>query len=102
MKIKRIKQLRVNAYTFDVKWAKETGNSRTSYNEHLIEIGTKDCTEDEIFMFICHELFELCAIEMHVHLNRPDCTTDYIFVFDHRQHDTLNNMFAGLLMQFIV
>ncbi len=102
MKIKRIKKLKVNSYNFDVMWDKGLNCAGSvSYRNHKIIIGVKHGVEAEIFETICHELMELCAMEMHVHYRRPDCDTDFIFVYDHRQHDTMINMFAGLLTQFI-
>jgi len=102
MKIKRIKKLKVNSYHFDVVWDKELRNGGSvSYSRHEIVIGVKSGAESEVFEVICHELMELCAMEMHVHYRRPDCNDDFIFVYDHRQHDTMMNMFAGLLSQFI-
>ncbi len=101
MKIKRIKSLKVNSYYFNVVWDKEKEGGFISYKEQLIKIGVKDSPEGEVFDILCHELMEICAMEMHVRFQRPDCATDYIFVYDHRQHDTMINMFAGLVSQFI-
>lgn len=106
MKIKRIKKLKVNSYDFDVIWDKAThcGVGHVMYSKREILIGIKEYKEKykgQVFENVCHELMELCAMEMHVHFRRPDCDTDFIFVYDHRQHDTMINMFAGLLSQFI-
>jgi len=102
MKLKRIKTLKVNSYTFKVIWNKShNGGSFKWVPESIIDIGIKDISEDTIFMIICHELMEICTVEMNVRMQRPDCDTDYIFVYDHRQYDTMMMMFAGLLSQFI-
>lgn len=101
MKIKRIKRLKVNSYTFDVKWDSSTHEGGLDFNTLQIMIGTDYNTEEGIFNVICHELWEIAAIEMNVRLDRPDCIGDYIFVYDHRQHSTMSNMFAGLVSQFI-
>jgi hypothetical protein len=103
MKLKRIKSIKINCFTFRVKWTNKHGWGSFFYlNEGgFIEIGTKGRSDNEIFMIVCHELMEICAVEMSVRLNRPDCTTDYLFVYDHRQYETMINMFSGLLSEFI-
>ena len=101
MKIKRIKKLKVNCYVFDVKWNPKHNGGSVEYADKIIEIGVDNGLDNEIFMVICHEIWEICAIEMHCHFTRPDIEDDYIFMYDHRQHDTMVNMFAGLISQFI-
>lgn len=100
MKIKRIKKIKVNSREFDIIWDKSHDGGWFDYGEKKIEIGTKQA-DNSVFMVICHELMEICAIEMFVRFRRPDVDSDYIFVYDHRQHTTMIDMFAGLLSQFI-
>ena len=99
MKIKRIKKLKVNSVSFDIIWDPKIYGGSFSYGTYIIRIGVKD--KQEIFETICHELMEIVACEMRVRLSRPDCDTDYVFVYDHRQHTTMIGMFSGLLSQFI-
>ena len=101
MRIKRIKSIKINSYVFRVKWDKESNGAAFHYGSREIEIGTKNRTNDELLMLITHELMEICAVEMNVRLIRPDVDSDYIFVYDHRQHETMTNMFSGALSQFI-
>ncbi len=102
MKIKRIKVLKIACYDFDVIWNPKHNGARLNFSEHSIEIGTRGRDDCEIFMLICHELMELVAVISNVRMERPDCYTDYIFVYDHRQHDTMMILFAGALREFIV
>lgn len=101
MKIKRLKKLKVNCTTFDIIWDKEKFGACFDYSTPKMMVGTKGSTDDIIFLCLCHELLEICAVEMHVRFYRPDINDDYIFVYDHRQHDTMVNMFSGLISQFI-
>ena len=102
MKIRRIKKLKVNSTEFQVKWNKSHGGASFNYRDRKLEIGTNDDNAAYIFMLLCHELWEIVACEMRVRLCRPDCDSDYIFVYDHRQHETMAEMFSALLSQFIV
>ena len=103
MEIKRIQKLQVNSFNFKIVWDNSTRNCSVSYLDMIISIGVKCPDTLEIFGNLCHELWEVVAIEAHVRLQRPDCSFggDFIFVYDHRQHDVMANMFAGLLSQFI-
>ena len=101
MKVKRKKKIKINSFPFDIKWDSNKKGATFSYPEKLISIGTQDQTEEEIFMFVSHELMEICTIEMHCRFRRPDVGDDYIFVLDHRQYETLINMFCGLISQFV-
>jgi len=101
MKLRRIKSLKVNCYQFKILWNKTHDGGSFNYQKQEIEIGVECGNDNEILMVICHELMEICAVEMNVRLRKPDCSDDYIFVYDHRQHETMMNMFSGLLSQFI-
>ena len=101
MKIKRIKKLKVNSEEFDVVWDKTHSGGSFCYDKMIINIGIKHSKDSYIFMLICHELMEICAIEMQVRYSRPDCDSDYLFSYDHRQHTTMIDMFSSLVSQFI-
>lgn len=101
MKIKKLKRVKINCFDFEVTWDKSHNGGSFSYYPPELEIGTKGNQTNEIFMVICHEIMEICAVEMNVRLARPDCTTDYLFVYDHRQHETMINMFSGIIDKFI-
>ena len=101
MKIKRIKSIKVNSDRFKVKWNNSYRGGSFCYSALEIEIGTKGKNDEQIFMIICHELMEIVALEMNVRLRRPDCDSDYMFVYDHRQHETMMNMFSSLVSEFI-
>ena len=101
MKIKRIKSIKINSYRFKVRWHKDRGDGSFSYRDRIIDIGTRGENDDTIFMLICHELMEIVALEVNVRFDRADCSSDYLFMYDHRQHETMMNMFAGLVSEFI-
>jgi len=101
LKIKRIKNLKVDCYIFNVEWDKTHSGASFDYQKNNINIGVKNLSDNEILMLICHELMEIVAIQMRVRMQRPDVHDDYIFVYDHRQHDTMMCMFAGLLAEFL-
>lgn len=101
MRVKRLKSIKINSYTFSIKWDKKENGGWFSYHDYKIVIGIEGNNEDVIFMILCHELMEICAIEMNVRLRRPDCNDDFIFVYDHRQFDTMSNMFSALIALFI-
>ena len=82
-------------------WDKKTSGASFSYDDRKIIVGTQDHSESEIFMILCHELMEICAVELNVRFRRPDVMDDYLFVYDHRQHDTMMCMFSGLIQQFL-
>ncbi len=99
MKIKHIKNLRVSNLTFKVIWDKDRGGGGFDFVEQELTIGTK--YPNEVFGILNHELMEMCAANMYVRHPRGDCNGDFIFVFDHRQFDTMMDTFTGLLQQFI-
>ena len=101
MKIKRLKKIRVNSYIFNIEWDKEFGGAEFYYQTRVLKIGTKDASEAIILERLCHELWEVCAIELNIRYARTDCDGDYLFNYDHRQHTTMSEMFAGLLAQFL-
>jgi len=101
MKIKRIKSLQINAYTFKIVWDNSFSGGSFDYIAREIIIGTKQADDTLLLAILCHELLEITATEMNVRLSRPDCNSDYIFVYDHRQHSTMSEMFVGLLLQFL-
>ena len=101
MKIKRLKKIKINSFTFAIKWTNKHDGGSFDYSKREIEIGTRGNHEDTILQVLTHELFEICALDVGVRYNRRDVSDDYYFVYDHRQHDLIMNMFSGLLAKFI-
>lgn len=91
----------MNHKTYTIKWNPKHNGATFDQGKSLIEIGTKTNCNSYLFMLLCHELWEVVATEMNVQFQRPDVEDDYIFMYDHRQHDTMCCMFSGLLEQFI-
>jgi hypothetical protein len=87
---------------FDVEWDKSHNGAWFSYHDKKINIGTEIDCDTFILENIMHEVFEIVSHEMRVRLRRPDCDSDYIFVFDHRQHTTIQSMMAGIISKFIM
>ena len=101
VKIKRIKSIYINARLFTVTWDNTTVGGCFSYKDNSVSFGTKRADEGRLFESICHELWEVAAIECNTRLDRPDVNDDCIFVYDHRQHHTMTAMFSGWLRQFL-
>ena len=101
MKLNKKKKLKVNSYEFKVIWDKKATGGWFDYQKLEIGIGCKDGDEREQFMILLHELEELATTELGVRFPRPDCDGDFIFCYDHRQHDLKSNMVAGWLMEFL-
>jgi len=101
MKVKRLKQIKINCRTFTIDWTKEHSGGSFDYTDRKIKIGLKHNEESEIFEVLCHELMEIVFTDLYVRLSRPDCDRDYIFVFDHRQFGNAIATFSGLINQFI-
>ena len=102
MKIKRLKKIRIGIQTFKIIWGKDYNGGCFSYLDHTLKIGVNASLQDlQIFGILCHEVLEICAIEMGVRLDRPDSDSDYIFVFDHRQFNTMMEIYTGIIYQFI-
>lgn len=101
MKIKKLKKIKILAHEFKINWSKEHNGGWFDFGKMTIEIGIQDKDDGHTFMVLCHELMEICAVEMGVRLNRPDCTTDFIFVYDHRQFETKMSLFSSLITQFL-
>lgn len=102
MKIKRLKKLRVNSNIFNVTWKKQYYGASFNYFQKQLVIGIGDNKNEEmIFELLTHELMELAAVILAVRLDRPDVDSDYIFVLDHRQFDTLVQVYSGLVLQFL-
>ena len=102
MKIRKIKKLKVNSTTFTVVWNKSHNGGIVDYATKIIEIGTNGNSTERILEVICHELFEVCALEAYVRFDRMDVDSDYLFVFDHRQYTSMMSMFSSLVSQFIL
>lgn len=99
MKIKRLKKIRINGTIFKIKWDDTVFGGSFDYIDRSIVVGVK--CRHLIKETLIHELMEIAAVELGVRFTRPDNDYEYVFMYDHRQHDTMCSMVAGLLDQFI-
>lgn len=102
MKIKRLRKITINSSDFKIIWSKEHDGGSFHWGKREIEIGVRGGHDESIFMVLCHELQEMVAEDLSIRMQRPDCREDYIFVYDHRQYETLMNVFSSLIRKFIV
>ena len=102
MKLKKLKKIKINTVVFDIKWDKKSHDGSFLFGTDVaeIEIGCAG-TDVEAFNILCHEIFEIVAIMNWVRYRRPDCESDYLFSYDHRQHAAMMDIFAGIISEFI-
>jgi hypothetical protein len=99
-KIKRFKKLRLGSYIFDVKYDSHGGGC-FSFGEKTLTLGINKLDFAGALRVLTHELMEMSIVEMNCRMQRPDVTTDFIFVMDHRQFETAACLCSGMLAQFL-
>lgn len=99
MRIKRLRKIRIGSIDFKINWHKAYDGGSFSFLDAEINIGTR--FPHLIFETVVHEITEVVLAGMHVRHLRSDCDTDYIFVYDHRQHTSACASIAGLIEQFM-
>ena len=100
MEIKRIEKFYSQTVEWDVRWMPRSRGGGFDWDKGVLKIGCQGAPK-EVFDVILHELVELVALELHIRYDRPDCDTDYLFVYDHRQHTMMCTVLAGYLAQFL-
>jgi len=103
MKLKFPKKIQIDDVIWNIKYDKKEAGGSFNYDKHLLKIGTKLYKEQPIrtFVVIIHELKEIIQVQQTTRFLRDDCDSDYIFVYDHRQHTDFCYRLAGLLNNFI-
>ena len=101
MKIKKLKKILIGDTIFKIKWDPNTSGGSFNYSKKLITIGTKPGNIHALAVLI-HEFKEIIQVEQTTRLDRHDCDSEYIFVYNHAQHTDLCSRLAGLLSQFII
>lgn len=101
MKIKRIKKLKIGTTEFKINWINKFGGAGFDYNKREMYFCIKNRTDLEIWGYIMHEIMEAVYLLYRVRHDRPDVEDDYLFSFDHKQHDTISEAVAALTAEFL-
>lgn len=103
MKLKFPKKIQIDEIIFTVKYDPKSGGGSFNHVKNIIEIGTKYYPEQPtiVLAIIIHELKEIIHANQATRFDRPDVDSDYLFIYDHRQHTDLCYRLAGLLNNFI-
>jgi hypothetical protein len=103
MKFKFPKKIVVGDVVWKIKYNKTNAGGSFEYDNHTLTIGTKYSQKNptRTLNSIIHELKEIIQVENDTRLERGNNISDYVFVYDHRDHTDICRRLAGLLDEFI-
>ena len=103
MKLKFPKQITIGSYTFNVLQDKKYAGASFDFVERKIKIGTKHLENDPLSVLglINHEIMEICFVIMACRYDDPSVTDNYKFFADHKQFETIVELFSEAISKFI-
>jgi hypothetical protein len=100
MKLKKLKKIQIGDIDWDIVWDKESSGGQFNYQEKKIEIGT-EIGDIRTFGCLLHELKEIINVEQSTRYSKRTSSEEYMFMYDHAQHDDLCARLSGLLSKFL-
>jgi hypothetical protein len=93
----------VMCYKFKVLTDDSRGGAEFSFATKEITIGTKGLKDnpEEVFMYICHELLEVCYEAMSLRYSDASVNGNWKFFMDHKEFENSTSLFSNLITKFM-
>lgn len=93
----------VMCYNFKVITDETRGGAEFCFKSGTITIGTEQLEQSKeiVFMYICHELLEICYEAMSLRYADPSVSNNWKFFMDHKEFENTTSLFSSLISKFI-
>lgn len=93
----------VMCYKFKIITDETRGGAEFCFKSETITIGTNKLKENPeiVFMYICHELLEICYESMSLRYRDASVDNNWKFFMDHKEFENSTSLFSSLVTKFI-